>query len=114
MRLAQVHCLLENRVEDRLQVARRAADDLEDLRSRGLTLERLLRFVEQPHVLDRDRRLVGERLQQRNLLVAERPDLHSAQEDHAECSAFTQQWDSQRSAMPKATLYVPPQRIFGF
>ena len=39
-----------------------AADDLQDVRRRGLLLERLLRLVEQAHVLDRDRGLVGEGL----------------------------------------------------
>ena len=44
-------------------------------RGRGLLLERLLGLVEQAHVLDRDHRLVGERLEQRDLLVVERPGL---------------------------------------
>ena len=35
-------------------------DDFEDFRRRRLPLERFLGLVEQPHVLDRDHRLVGE------------------------------------------------------
>ena len=46
---------------------------LEHLRGRGLLLERLLGLVEQAHVLDRDHRLVGEGLQQPDLLGGERP-----------------------------------------
>ncbi len=53
---------LHDGLEHRLRVRRRAADDLQDLRGRGLLLERLLGLVEQAHVLDRDHRLVGEGL----------------------------------------------------
>ena len=55
-------------VEHRLRVGDRAADDLQHLGGGGLLLERLLGLVEQAHVLDRDHRLVGEGLQQRDLL----------------------------------------------
>ena len=71
-----------NRVENGLHVGRRAADDLEDLRGRGLPLERLLRLVEQAHVLDRDRGLVGEGLHQGDLTVREWPNLVSENHDH--------------------------------
>ena len=53
------------------RVGHRAADDLQHLGGGGLPLQRFLRLVEQPHVLDRDHGLVGEGLQQRDLLVAE-------------------------------------------
>ena len=66
------------RVEHRLQVERRAADDLQHVRRRGLVFEQfrqivgaLVQFVEQPDVLDGDDRLVGEGLQQIDLLVLE-------------------------------------------
>ena len=62
----------------RLHVGRRAGDHLQDLGGRGLPLERLLGLVEQAHVLDRDHRLVGEGLQQRDLLVGKRPGLGRA------------------------------------
>ena len=65
--------LAQDLVEHRLRVGDRAADHLQDLAGRRLLLERLLRLVEQPHVLDRDHRLVGEGLQQLDLLLAERP-----------------------------------------
>ena len=54
------------------------ADDLEHLGGRGLLLQRFrkvagpgLHFLEQPHVADGDHRLVGEGLQQSDLLVGE-------------------------------------------
>ena len=52
---------LDNGVEDRLHVRRRAADDAEHLGRRRLMLQRLaqfrialLKFLEQPYVLDSD------------------------------------------------------------
>ena len=52
------------------------ADHLQDLGRRRLPLQRLLGLVEHPRVLDRDHRLVGEGLEQRELLVGERPRRH--------------------------------------
>src|SRR5262249_30483728 len=57
----------------------RARYDLQHLRRRRLLLERLgelaralLLCLKQPHVLDRDHRLVGERPEKRNLLIRKR------------------------------------------
>ena len=54
----------------RIPAVRRQGERLITLRlaGRGLLLERLLGLVEQAHVLDRDRGLVGERLEQRDCL----------------------------------------------
>ena len=66
--LAQARRSLDDRVEHRLQVDRRAADDAEHLAGRSLVFERLLQLalarlllLEQPRVLDGDDGLVGER-----------------------------------------------------
>ena len=56
-------------------IGRRARDHPQDLGRRRLLLERLFRLVEQPDVLDRDHRLVGEGLQELDLPVGERPHL---------------------------------------
>ena len=56
----------------------RARRDPQDLADRGLLLERFLGLVEQAHVVDGDRRLAGERPDQRDLLVVERPGPPSA------------------------------------
>jgi hypothetical protein len=53
----------DDRVEDRLHIGGRAADDTQDPARRGLLVKRLLGFVEQPHVLDGDDGLVGKGLE---------------------------------------------------
>ena len=79
---------LRDRVEHRLEVGRRARDDAQDLAGGGLLLQRLgevavarLQLLEQPDVLDGDDRLVRERLQQRDLLVGERPSASPGVQD---------------------------------
>ena len=71
---------LDDGVEDRLHVRRRAADDAEHLGRCRLMLQglaqfcvALLQFFEQPHVLDRDHRLIGEGFEESDLLVSKRP-----------------------------------------
>ena len=73
---------LDDGVEDRLHVRGRAADDAEHLGRCRLMLQglaqfcvALLEFLEQPHVLDGDDRLVGEGFEKRDLFVGERTDL---------------------------------------
>ena len=73
---------LGDRVEHRLDVGRRAGDDPQDLGRGGLLLQRSVTrgsssAPEQPHVLDGDHGLVGEGLEQRDLLGRERPDLRA-------------------------------------
>ena len=60
-----------DRVEYRLHVGRRTGDDLQDIGGRGLPLQRFLGLVEQPDVLDRDHGLVGEGLQQLDVVIGE-------------------------------------------
>ena len=70
---------LDDGIEHRLHVRRRAADDAEHLGCCRLMLQRLaqfcialLQFLEQPDVLDSDDRLIGEGLDKLDLLVGER------------------------------------------
>ena len=79
---------LDDGVEHRLHVRRRAADDAEHLGCCRLMLQRLAQFCvallnlfEQPHVLDGDDRLVGEGFKKRDLLFCEGTDLRSADHD---------------------------------
>src|SRR5262245_18611155 len=77
-------------------------------------VERLLRFVEQAHVLDRDRRLGGEDLEELDLSVGERANLRTADLDRSEWSSLAEQ--RRGHGRPKA---VPSRKraadgIFGF
>ena len=73
---------LHDGLEHRLHVGGRTADHRQDAGRGRLLLERLLRLVEQAHVLDGDHRLVGKGLEQRDLLVGQR----------AWCSARSPRW----------------------
>ena len=64
--------LFEDRVENRNEVAGRGIDDLQYLSNRLLLLQRLAQFGQQPRILDRDHRLVGEGAHQFDLPLGER------------------------------------------
>src|SRR5262249_47525193 len=79
VRLAQSNSRLHQRLQHCLQIEGRAADDLEHVGGGGLLLQGFaqvararLYLVEQPHVLDSDDGLVGEGLDQLDLLIGER------------------------------------------
>ena len=81
-RSADTRGILKHLPEHRLQFARRRADDLQYFRGRGLLLQRLsqiiralTQFLEQPRILNGDHSLLGKILDQRDLLVGERPNL---------------------------------------
>src|SRR6478735_7345537 len=69
--LEKMHCAFDNGIEHWLHVRRRTRDHLQDVCRRGLPLQRLLRLVYQPCVLDCDHGLLGEILKQCDLLVGE-------------------------------------------
>ena len=60
VRAANSRRIFGHSVQHRLDVRRRAGDDTQDFTRRRLLLQRLLEFLEQPHVLDGDHRLIGE------------------------------------------------------
>src|SRR5262245_14448880 len=77
-RLADTNGVLQHGLKHGGYLARRTRNHLENLRGRGLLLQRLkklarprLHLVEQSHVLDRDHRLVGEGRDQIDLLLRE-------------------------------------------
>ena len=89
--------VLDQRLQHRLQVEGRLADDLEHVAGRGLVFERLLKIVgalaqlaEQPRILDRNHRLVGEGRNQLDLLLGESLDALTGQGDNADRRAFAQ------------------------
>src|SRR6516164_5137572 len=79
--VADANSVLEHRVEYRLQIAGRAGNDAQYLRGGCLLLQRLGEFarslllrLEKPGVLNGDYRLIGEGLDQFDLVLIERPD----------------------------------------
>ena len=82
---------LDNRLEYRLHVGRRTGDHLQDVGGRGLPLQRLLRLVEQPRVLDGDHGLIGEALEYRNLVFRERAHFLPTRNDATEHNAISHQ-----------------------
>src|SRR5215831_10132893 len=74
LRVAQPRGVRQHSLEYRFKLAGRARDDTEDLRGRGLLLQRFPQLVEQARVLDGDDGLRGEILHQLDLFISERPD----------------------------------------
>ena len=87
--------VLDEGFQHGLEIERRAADHLEHFAGRRLLLQRLrqlavarLQLREQPHVLDGDHRLVGECLEEHDLLVGEGPRLSLVDVDGADREAI--------------------------
>src|SRR5712691_692538 len=108
--VAQSHGTSDNRVEDRLHVGLRLADDAQDLRRRRLLLQRLgqvavagLQLPEQADVLDGDHGLIGECLEQGHLRIGEGAHLGAQDRQVAQRLPLAQQRDL-RTAMDGVEL----------
>ena len=93
LRAANARRVLQHALEHRLQIAGRSADHAQHFGRRRLLLQRFrqlarscLHLLEQPHIADRDHGLVGEGLQQGDLLVAERTHFECAKQQSRRCS----------------------------
>jgi len=102
---------LDDGIEHRLDIGRRAADDAEHLGCSGLMLQRLAQFCvalaeffEQAHVLDGDDGLSGEGLQKFYLLIGKRADLDPANDNCADGDAFSQQRRRQHGSLADVFL----------
>src|SRR6516225_6361294 len=76
--------LLQDRVEYRREIAGRRIDDLQHLGRRGLPLKCFALLGQEPRILDGDDRLLGEVINQLDLLVSERPDLLTIERDRSD------------------------------
>jgi hypothetical protein len=65
----------------------------------GKLFVRLLQLPEQPGILDRDDRLVGERLNQGDLALTKRPLFVAVQADNADRFTAKQQWNAELGAV---------------
>jgi len=97
--VAQPRRSFGQRVEHRLQIKGRAADDLQHFARRGLVFERFfevararVQFIEQPDILDRDDGLVGEGLQEIDLRLRKRRDVTALDVDCPDRDAVAQHW----------------------
>ena len=77
-------------LEYRLHVRRRTGDHLQDVGGGGLPFQRLLGLVEQPRVFDGDHGLIGEGLQQLDLVGCKRSGLTARYGNHADWLAITE------------------------
>src|SRR5262249_23609093 len=91
---------LEDLVEDRFRIGDGTADRRQNLSGRALLLQRFVCLVEQANVLERNRRLIAEGLKQRNLALAEGPDLLAQQQDRPDRLTFPIQRGDQDRTMP--------------
>ncbi len=89
--IAQLRGLRHDALEDGIEIAGVVADQLQDLRRRRLQLQRLGQFgvalfdlAEQTGVVDRDGGLVGERLQEGDLVVGVPAGFRAGEPDRAD------------------------------
>src|SRR5262249_52422877 len=88
----------KNDLEHRLGVRYRAADYTQHLGSRLLLVEGLLDLIEQPHILDRDHRLVAKGCRKFDLSARERRHCGTRQREDTDGHSFSQQRNSQQRA----------------
>ena len=91
--------LFQYRIEHRREIAGRRIDDLQHLGGRGLLLQRLALLGQQPRVLDRDHRLIGEGADKFDLSVGERLDPLAGEHDDTDRFAFAQQRHAERCSL---------------
>src|SRR5262249_22617667 len=90
--LAELHHATRDGVEHGLRVRGRAGDYLEDLARRRQVPVPRLQFSEQPRVLDGNDRLVGEGLEQGDLLLGELSRLGPVDGDHSDRRSVAEHW----------------------
>ena len=112
---------LDQRIQNRLQIEGRAADDLQHIAGRGLVFERflevagaLLQFAMRLGAGDGDHRLLGEGLQQLDLAVGEAAALSAPKDECADRRAAAHQWDrnarlDRQAPHGRGLAMAPPQ-----
>src|SRR5262249_49796581 len=89
-RITQPRGILRDHIQHGLYVRRRTGDDTKYFTRRGLLLQRLLKLVEQSHVLDGDHGLICECLEELDLHRGEGVDLKMSCREHpSEFSVLT-------------------------
>src|SRR6516165_7677766 len=118
-RLAQARRCLQDCINDWLQLVGRARDDVQHVADRRLIFERFLHLararlhlVEESRILDRDYRLVGEGLQQCDLLVTERLNNRTPQQEAADGTGIAHKWNTKSGSVSQLTRNLNAQRKF--
>src|ERR1700730_15329938 len=107
--LAQHLAPSDDGVERRAQLVTHVGQDLRLVLTCLCKLAALvLDFVEQPHVLDRNRRLVSEGRHQLDLLLGERPYFRTRQGQNTDRNIFPQHWDPKYGAKAAQFLRLIP------
>ena len=106
-RIAQPRGPIGDRVEHRLHVGWRTRYDAQDFGDRRLLVQRLLRFVEKPHIVDGDRGLAGKRLHQGDLIRREWSRFATEKEDGAIRPAFAHQRNGQHGPGAELNHVLP-------
>src|SRR5215831_18354628 len=112
-RVAQSLRARRDRVEDGLDVRRRAANDAQDVSGRALLLEHLLRLAQQPGVLDGNCGLVSERLEERDLLAGEGTDPQTADQNDTDGRPLGNEGRREDRSDPDSPLVHNEVRVLG-
>src|SRR5215510_15937678 len=115
---ADTHRIFQHSFKYPLQFAGRLADDLQHFGGCGLLLQRfgeivgaLAQFVKQSRVLNGDNGLIGEILDQLDLLVSEWLHFRARQSQNADGGAFAQHWNAEHGAEAAQPLGLGPNMI---
>ena len=84
---AESHGIRQHGLEHRLQIPGRAGDDLQNVGGGCLPLQRLAQLVEEPRVLDGNHGLIGETLLESELIVRERQESITKNDESPDCLA---------------------------
>src|SRR5262249_19220811 len=110
--------ICNHRVQHRLEFSGRRCDDPKNFAGCRLLVQGLcevaitnLQFLKQPHILNRDDRLVGEGLQKSNLFVCEGPNLRATDRDGSDGNILTHKRDGQDRPKAQTLDSAPSIRV---
>ena len=112
VRIAQLLRRADERVQHRLQIERRAADDLQHVGGRDLLMQRFLCLIEQGNIADRDDSLVRKRCNKLDLPPSEGLHPPAGQDEHAYHFSRANERHTESRALPRKSRRFG-KRIFG-
>ena len=114
IRMAELDGVLDDRPEHAGKVFRRLAHRFEDLADRDLALERLASLGGESRIVDRDRGLVSECANQRDLAVAERAHVRPDERQHSNHARAAKERNSEDGAVAELDSVLPKVVGVGF